>query len=188
MEPGDWPALPGSRDQARESSGPRHQSPLSPGGGLWTVHHCHTCGAVGDLLEHQKFFYREAYADPTFTIDHTKLGLPRERLDAWKDALARGEADYPLVVAPPQNLTNEERGLSPSSAHTLHRVLFDRLIRAKGITVWERTDPDLNTFLDQVRDLTLEDLTRTDLLGPDGKPLRFERNPELDQSPNTLPV
>lgn len=143
--------------------------------------------SVSFIIASQESFYRDRYQDPAFTIDRTKLTLTRERLEAWKDALARGEADYPLVVVPPRNLKPEEKrdpalGGKP---RTLHRVLYDRLIREKGIKVSERTDPDLNTFLDQVRDLTLEDLTRTDLLGPDGKPLRFERNQELmDRDPS----
>ncbi|MBI4450326.1 hypothetical protein HY634_04660 [Candidatus Uhrbacteria bacterium] len=149
------------------------------------------------LLYYQEAFYRSVYTDPQFTIDRAKLGLPRERLDDIKAALLRGEVDYPLVTCLPRTLSEEELGFSPSSRggatrpdrsvgrggggapvaaaipRTLHRVLFDRLIRGMWIKVWERTDPDLNTFLEQVRDLSLADLTRTDLTDADGKPLSF---------------
>jgi len=139
---------------------------------------------IESLIAHQETFYRTSYNDPSFTIDRSLLTLTTERLEDIQSALERGEIDFPLITATPRNLTPEEQ------PHTLHRVLFDRLIRQKRIKEWARTDPDVNTFLDQVRDLTLADLTpldsslhshptgraRTDLLGPDGKPLTFDKD------------
>src|SRR3989338_3420791 len=155
------------------------------------------------LIQYQEDFYRTAYHDPAFTIDRSRLTLTPERLADITAAMERGEVDYPLITASPRTLTPEELGtVSPHPAgggargggivptpevlpRTLHRVLFDRLIRGKRIKEWARTDPAVSTFLDQVRDLTLPDITRTDLLGPDGKPLTFPHNPALpDNDPN----
>jgi|GEM_PF-3407150 len=131
------------------------------------------------LIASQETFYRTSYNDPSFSIDRSLLTLTPERLEDIQSAIERGEVDFPLITATPKALTAEEQ------SRTLHRVLFDRLIWLKGIMEWGRTDPDVNTFLEQVRDLTLQDLTRTDLLGTDGKPLTFTHNPALpDNDPN----
>ncbi|MFH1099050.1 MAG: hypothetical protein V1723_04010, partial [Candidatus Uhrbacteria bacterium] len=119
------------------------------------------------LLAYQEIFYAKAYKDPAFTIDRSRLSLPRDRLDDIKAAIERGEANYPLVSCLPRTLTeNEEK-------QTIHRVLMDRLIRAKDIRVWQRSDPNVDTFLEQIRDLTLADLTRTNLTDGDGNPVAF---------------
>ena len=86
-------------------------------------------------------------------------------------------------MAPPKNLTEEELNLSPSSGggaggggvpRTLSRVLFDRLIRDQKIKFLDRTDPTLDEYLNQYRDLSLSDLTRTDLRDLSGTPLTFD--------------
>ncbi|MDP3771599.1 MAG: hypothetical protein Q8R16_04830 [bacterium] len=170
---------------------------------------------VEHLIRYQEAFYRAAYADLHFTIDRTKLGLTRERLEEIKAALARGEVNYPLVTCLPRSLSLDETGLrrrrrptaritqSPALAKppllnipmhmppapaavtrddhraevhpplTLHRVLFDRLIRQRNIAVGERNSPTVDEFLEQVRDVTLADLARTDVLSQDGKPIAF---------------
>ena len=113
---------------------------------------------VSHLLQYQELSYRRWYEDPQFTIDPARLSLPRDRLDDILTAIARKEVDYPLVTCLPRTLTKAE------GKHTLHRVLMDRLIRGQRIAVYPRSDPDVDTLLEQVRDLTLADLT----IGPEG--------------------
>ncbi|MBI4449772.1 hypothetical protein HY634_01825 [Candidatus Uhrbacteria bacterium] len=135
---------------------------------------------VAGLLQYQESFYRDRY--PQFTVERSRIGLPRDRFDDILAAITRGEVNYPLVTALPRTLTERER------SQTLHRVLMDRLIRARNIRVWQRTNPDMDTFLDHVRDLTLGDLTLgpegwrakgLEGLGPDGQPLTFTNVPNL---------
>jgi len=76
------------------------------------------------------------------------------------------------------------------SAQTLHRVLFERLIRQRRIACSVRTNPTLDEFLDQIRDVTLADLTRTDLLDSDGRLIPFDArswSPYLQTLYRTLP-
>ncbi|MDP3771316.1 MAG: AAA family ATPase [bacterium] len=135
-------------------------------------------GPVEFLIQHQQNFYRVQYGDPTFTIDRATLSLPPERLAEIKAAIDRGEVDYPLVVVSPRTLTREEQSdpALGNQPRTLHRVLFDRLIREKGIKIFDRTDPTVDVFLDQIRDLTLADLTRIDLKDTDGSPILFDKD------------
>ncbi|MDP3771666.1 MAG: hypothetical protein Q8R16_05170, partial [bacterium] len=62
-----------------------------------------------------------------------------------------------------------------------------------NVRLWERTDPDLDTFLEQLRDLTITDLTRTDLVASssDGaRALAFDKHtwlPYLQALYPTLP-
>ncbi|MDO8622182.1 MAG: hypothetical protein Q7R80_03035, partial [bacterium] len=95
-------------------------------------------------------------------------------------------------------LTREELGIPDVNdivgglpgAYTLHRVLLDRLIRQRNIAVWQRTDPIVDDFLEQVRDLTTTDLTRSDLTDTDGNPVAFNETtwlPYLQALYPTLP-
>ncbi|MDO8463314.1 MAG: hypothetical protein Q7S96_03530, partial [bacterium] len=134
-------------------------------------------------------FFQRQYNDPSFTIDRNTLHLSRERIADITASIERGETDFPTVVAPPrrENLTPEEisdSDLSPSSRggaggggipRTLPRVLFDRLIRNQNIKIFPCTNPTPDEFLDQIRDLTLQDLTRTDLTDADGNPVAFDK-------------
>ncbi|MDO8462930.1 MAG: hypothetical protein Q7S96_01475 [bacterium] len=132
------------------------------------------------LIQYQEEFFQTQYNDPSFTIDRNTLHLSRERIADITASIERGETDFPTVVAPPrrENLTEDEIS-DPTLGdrpRTLTRVLFDRLIREKNIKVWDRQNPTPDDFLDQLRNLTLQDLTRTDLNDTDGNPITFEKD------------
>ncbi|MDO8463365.1 MAG: hypothetical protein Q7S96_03805, partial [bacterium] len=135
------------------------------------------------LIQYQEAFFQQQYNDPAFTIDRNTLHLSEDRIADIAASLERGDVDFPVIVAPPrrETLTPEEisdSDLSPSSRgrsygggipRTLTRVLLDRLIREKNIKFWDRQNvpPTLDTLLNQLRDLTLQDLTRNELPSTD---------------------
>ncbi|MDO8462970.1 MAG: hypothetical protein Q7S96_01705, partial [bacterium] len=133
------------------------------------------------LIQYQEAFFQQQYNDPAFTIDRNTLHLSEDRIADITASLERGETDFPVIVAPPraENLTKEETS-DPSLAsipRTLTRVLFDRLIREKNIKFWDRAGT-IESFLDQTRDLTLQDLTRNELPPKDPLhiPVPFDTN------------
>ena len=147
------------------------------------------------LIQKQESWYQEQYEDPEFRIDrhHPCFSFSPERVQDIRSAIERGEVNFPLLTALPRTLTPEELS-DPSLPHpetglpqpqTLHRVLMNWLIRGNEISIWERTDPSLNEFLEQARDLTPEDFTRADLQDPktgkplldtEGDPIAFDKN------------
>ncbi|MDO8425239.1 MAG: hypothetical protein Q7T01_01870 [bacterium] len=132
---------------------------------------------VRGLVRQQEVWYGRVYQDTSFLFDYDFLALPRWRIEDIKQALERGEVNYPLVVASPRCLAECECG------HTLIRVLFDRLIRGGGIRFWDSELPNVNAFFEHVRDVTLADLARTYIRDADGTVCRFGRDRFKSDSP-----
>ncbi|MBI4449763.1 hypothetical protein HY634_01775 [Candidatus Uhrbacteria bacterium] len=121
---------------------------------------------------------------PLVTCLPRSLSLEETGLRRRRHPTARIPQVRTSVAAPLTMRTDDDEQLEdPAGSHahhaeihspfTLHRVLFDRLIRQRNITVGERSGPATDEFLEQVRDVTLADLARTDMLSPDGKPIAF---------------
>ncbi len=92
-------------------------------------------GSLEALITSQEQFYQKMYG-PDFKIDRTQIKIDKSRLKAIKKGLETGAVNYPLIIATPETLTEEE--LAQTEAQFAYHKLLEPL-KKQGLKIWSET-------------------------------------------------
>jgi len=100
-------------------------------------------GSLESLINSQEQFYQQMYG-PDFKIDRSKIKIDKSRLPAIAQGLETGAVNYPLIMATPETLTEEE--LAQTEAQFAYHKLLEPL-KKQGLKIWAETGMDRWTKL-----------------------------------------
>jgi hypothetical protein len=91
-------------------------------------------GSLEKLMESQEKYYQKMYG-ADFKIDYSKIQIERSRLPNIKKALESGCANYPLLIATPEKLTDEEKEMT--EVELAYAKLIEPLEK-DAIRIWDK--------------------------------------------------
>jgi hypothetical protein len=100
-------------------------------------------GSLEKLMQSQEKYYQKMYG-PDFKINYSEIKIEKDRLPNIKKALESGCANYPLLIAAPEKLTNEEKDMT--EAELAYAKLIEPLEK-DGVKIWDKEGKDRWTKL-----------------------------------------
>ncbi len=95
-------------------------------------------GSLEALIKRQEIFYQKMYGKD-FTIDRSRIRIDKSRLKAIAKGLETGTVNYPLIIATPETLTEEE--LAQTEAQFAYHKLLEPF-KVQGLKIWAETGAD----------------------------------------------